>query len=92
MIPLLIIGFAIIIFCTILIWVWGTKNNLGLRFPNDKIAFIVLMMAFAIVAFIVATRKSYYNSEYYRIEVVIKSKTVDEITKTDTLMRFIEKD
>jgi len=92
MIPYLVLGFCISIFCFILIFIWSDKKDkYDLSIPNHRIGFVVTMMLMASVCFINAKGKMYHNTSRWSIETTIKTKSVDNVVKSDTLIRIIRK-
>ena len=91
MIPYLIIGTLILIGCSALVFVFGEEDSHGERMPDGRTAFVVFMMMLAIVCFLSAKNLMYHNIKDYRIETVIKTKSIDGVAKSDTLIRIIRK-
>jgi hypothetical protein len=92
MIPFLIIGIGLILFCFALIFILGKKDSLGLWSPNEHIAYVVIMMMLSMTCFIITKDKMYYNTKYTRIETLIKTKSIDGVVKSDTLIRIVKKE
>ena len=91
MIPYLIVGIVIVIYCAVLMFILGSEDKYGLRTPNRQVTFVFAMMILAVICFISAKGEMRYNTKYRRIETLIKTKSIDGVVKSDTLIRIVKK-
>jgi len=50
------------------------------------------MMMLSMTCFIITKDKMYHNTKYTRVETLIKTKSIDGVIKSDTLIRIVKKE
>lgn len=91
MLPFLILGIILTVGCFILILLRPDIDSIGIKTPNTGMTIIMILMCFSALCFVLATYNNYYNKKNYRVETLIKTKQVDNVVKSDTLIRIVFK-